>query len=131
LASRRGGPIHVASSRSGPMNVRDDRRTTAAKPFFFNLIGGRRLGAADERTLDVICPSDGLPFAAIARSGAAEVDAAVKAARAAFEGDWGRLTATERGRLLMRLGEAVAARVEELGALEAQDTGKPLSQGRA
>jgi aldehyde dehydrogenase (NAD+) len=113
------------------MNLRDDTRTTTSKPFFFNLIGGRRLGAADERTLDVICPSDGLPFAAIARSGAAEVDAAVKAARAAFEGPWGRLTATERGRLLIRLGEAVAARVEELGSLEAQDTGKPLSQGRA
>ncbi|HEX8663332.1 MAG TPA: aldehyde dehydrogenase family protein, partial [Beijerinckiaceae bacterium] len=48
-----------------------------------------------------------------------------------FEGAWGRLTATERGRLLMRLGEAVAARVEELGALESQDTGKPISQGRA
>ncbi len=103
----------------------------ASRPLHLNLIGGRRTAARDDRTLDVICPSDGLPFAAIARSGPAEVDAAVSAARAAFEGAWGRLAATERGRLLVKLGEAVAARVEELGALESRDTGKPLSQGRA
>ncbi len=96
-----------------------------------NIIGGRLVPALDGRTLDVLCPSDGEAFAAIARSGAADVDAAVGAARAAFEGPWGRFTAVERGRLLSRLGEAIAARVDELGALEAQDTGKPMSQGRA
>lgn len=96
-----------------------------------NVIGRKRQGAADGRTLEVLCPSDGQPFAVIARSGAAEVDGAVQAARAAFDGEWGRLTATERGRLLMRLGEAVASRVDELGELESRDTGKPLAQGRA
>jgi aldehyde dehydrogenase (NAD+) len=112
------------------MNARDER-PAGAKPLHLNVIGGRRVPAADDRTIDVVCPSDGKPFAAIARSGAADIDAAVKAARAAFDGAWGRLTATERGRLLLRLGEAVAARVDELGALESQDTGKPISQGRA
>ena len=112
------------------MNARDER-PAGAKPLHLNLIGGRRVPAADDRTIDVLCPSDGKPFAAIARSGAADIDAAVKAARAAFDAAWGRLTATERGRLLLRLGEAVAARVDELGALESQDTGKPISQGRA
>src|SRR4051794_15275135 len=112
------------------MNARDER-PAGAKPLHLNLIGGRRVPAADDRTIDVVCPSDGKPFAAIARSGAADIDAAVTAARAAFDGAWGRLTATERGRLLLRLGEAVAARVEELGALESQDTGKPISQGPA
>src|SRR5215218_7831052 len=112
------------------MNARDER-PAGAKPLHLNVIGGRRVPAADDRTIDVVCPSDGKPFAALARSGAADIDAAVEAARAAFEGPWGRLTATERGRLLMRLGEAVAARVEELGALESRDTGKPISQGRA
>jgi aldehyde dehydrogenase (NAD+) len=96
-----------------------------------NIVGGRCVPALDERTLDVLCPSDGQVFATIARSGARDVDAAVQAARAAFEGPWGRFTAIERGRLLSRLAEAIAARVDELGALEAQDTGKPLSQGRA
>ena len=113
------------------MNARDERRIAAATPLYLNLVGGKRVPAADDRTIDVVCPSDGTLFAAIARSGAADVDAAVKAARAAFEGAWGRLTATERGRLLMKLADAVAARVDELGTLESQDTGKPISQGRA
>ncbi|WP_163144147.1 aldehyde dehydrogenase family protein, partial [Arhodomonas sp. KWT] len=54
------------------------------------------------------------------------------AARHAFEeGEWGRLTAIERGRLLMRVGELIQANAEELAQLESRDTGKPLSQGRA
>src|SRR5215213_3569711 len=106
-------------------------REDVAHPLQLNLIGGEKRPAADGRVLDVVCPSDGLPFAAVPRSNAADVDAAVAAARAAFDGEWGRLTATERGRLLCALGEAIAARVDELGALESRDTGKPLSQGRA
>ena len=73
----------------------------------------------------------GQVFARIARSGAADVDAAVKAARAAFEGDWGRLDAVERGRLLTKLGQAIADHAQELARLEARDTGKPLRQGAA
>lgn len=108
------------------------RPATAGVGIHANIVDGRRVPAADGRTLDVVCPSDGVVFATMPRSGLADVDAAVAAARDAFEtGPWGRLTATERGRLLVRLGEAVAARVDELGALEAQDTGKPLSQGKA
>ena len=53
------------------------------------------------------------------------------AARAAAEGDWGRATAAERGRVLARLGRLVEARVEELARLEARDVGKPLGQARA
>ena len=113
------------------MNAPDRHPTQTAQRLYLNLIGGERRGANDGRTIEVLCPSDGRAFAAIARSGAAEIDDAVGAARAAFEGAWGKLTATERGRLLMKLGDAVAARVDELGALESQDTGKPISQGRA
>jgi aldehyde dehydrogenase (NAD+) len=112
------------------MNTRTDIDTPSA-PLRLNVIGGKLCGAEDGRSIDVLCPSDGLPFAAIARSGAGEVDVAVRAARAAFDGAWGRLNATERGRVLMRLGEAIASRVDELGELESRDTGKPLSQGRA
>jgi aldehyde dehydrogenase (NAD+) len=113
------------------MNAPDRHPTTNAQRVYLNLIGGERRGANDGRTIEVLCPSDGKPFAAIARSGRPEIDDAVRAARSAFEGAWGKLTATERGRLLMKLGDAVAARVDELGALESQDTGKPISQGRA
>jgi len=97
-----------------------------------NLIDGGWREAADGRTLDCLCPSDGLPFAAIARSGPADVDAAVAAARAAFEtGPWGLMTATERGRILVRLGGSILAHHEELAQIEAQDCGKPLTQARA
>jgi aldehyde dehydrogenase (NAD+) len=97
-----------------------------------NLIGGRWQPSSDGRTLDMVSPSDGKPFARIARGSAADVDAAVRAARRAFEeGAWGRLTALERGRLLMQLGQKVLDHFEELAELEARDTGKPMKQARA
>jgi aldehyde dehydrogenase (NAD+) len=113
------------------MNVRTTERDSTALPLYANLVGGVSGAAADGRFLDVICPSDGRPFARIARSGAADITAAVAAARRAFEGAWGRLTAVERGRLLIKLGQAVADNSAELAALESRDTGKPLKQGAA
>ncbi len=95
------------------------------------LIGGQWRSAASGRTLLLEDPSDGSELAAIARGDAADVDAAVQAARMALAGEWGRLTATERGRVLWRIGQAVAARADELARLEALDVGKPLKQGRA
>ncbi|HOM12186.1 MAG TPA: aldehyde dehydrogenase family protein, partial [Rubrivivax sp.] len=62
---------------------------------------------------------------------AADIDAAVVAAQAALDGEWGRLGAAERGRMLQRLSAAVLERADELARLEALDVGKPLRQGRA
>ncbi len=92
-------------------------------------IAGRWQGA--DATLTLEDPSTGAPLAEIARGGAAEIDAAVVAARAARAGDWGRATAAERGRILARIGELVLARADTLAALEAADVGKPLKQARA
>src|ERR1700733_6964181 len=111
------------------MNVRSP--ASAALSLHGNIIGGVNVGAADGRVLDVLCPSDGKPFAQIARSGSEDVSRAVAAARKAFEGAWGRLTALERGRLLMKLGQAIADHAPELAALESRDTGKPLKHGVA
>ncbi|MEO8157149.1 MAG: aldehyde dehydrogenase family protein [Betaproteobacteria bacterium] len=97
-----------------------------------NLIGGKWQPSSDGRTLDMVSPSDGQAFATIARGTKADVDAAVKAARHAFEeGPWGKMTAVERGRLMTKLGEAILAHHEELSLLEARDCGKPLKQARA
>ncbi|HWQ39568.1 MAG TPA: aldehyde dehydrogenase family protein [Burkholderiales bacterium] len=97
-----------------------------------NLIDGQWRPAADGRTLDVICPSDGNVFARIARGAAADVDAAVRAARRAFdEGPWGRMPALERGRLLAKLSRKILDHFDELAELEARDTGKPMKQARA
>lgn len=92
-------------------------------------VGGR--WAATARRLALVDPSTGEPLARIARCGPAEVDAAVAAAQAALAGEWGRLTATERGRLLMKMSALVAEQAETLARLEARDVGKPLKQGRA
>jgi aldehyde dehydrogenase (NAD+) len=93
-------------------------------------IGGRWLPAADGRTLPVASPSDGEVFDSIPRGGAAEIDAAVAAARASLDGPWGRMTPTERGRLLVKLSLAIAEHHEELAQIEARDTGKPLTTAR-
>jgi aldehyde dehydrogenase (NAD+) len=92
-------------------------------------IGGGWQGAAD--SIPVINPSDGSVIAHIARAGADAIDAAVAAAQAALEGEWGRLTATERGRLLYRLSELVRRDADRLAGLESADVGKPLKQARA
>jgi aldehyde dehydrogenase (NAD+) len=93
-------------------------------------IGGQWVAAQDGRSLPVVSPADGETFEQIARGGAREVDAAVRAARAALSGPWGRMTATERGRVLIRIGQAVQDHAEELAQLEARDTGKPMSTAR-
>lgn len=95
------------------------------------IIDGRKADAADGRTIDVVSPVDGKVFTTIPRGQQADVDAAVTAARAALDGGWGSMTALERGRLLLRLGESVLAHHEELSQLESRDTGKPMSTARA
>ncbi len=86
---------------------------------------------ASGETLPLFNPSDGSLLAQIARGGPADIDAAVAAAQAALDGPWGRLTAAERGRVLMRMSARVLEQADELARLEALDVGKPLKQGRA
>lgn len=94
-------------------------------------VGGRWSPAASGRDLDVVAPAEGRVFARIAAGGAEDIDRAVRAARAAFEGQWGRLAAFERGRLLSKLGHLILDHAEELALLEARDCGKPMKQARA
>ncbi len=95
------------------------------------LIGGSWSAPATGKSLPLINPSDGSTLCNIARGGAADIDAAVGAAQAALDGDWGHMTALERGRVLTRIGQLVLEKVEELATLEAMDVGKPLTQARA
>lgn len=94
-----------------------------------HLIGGRRVAA--EATIPVLNPSDGAEIGRLARGTAREVDAACRAADAALNGPWGRITAAERGRLLLRLAELIRRDAERLAALESLDVGKPIRQARA
>ena len=94
-------------------------------------VGGRWIAPSAGETLPLEDPSRGVAIGSIARGTASDVDAAVASAERALAGDWGRLSATERGRLMMRLSERIMSRVEELAKIEALDVGKPLRQGRA
>ena len=82
-------------------------------------------------TIPVIDPSDGQVKGQIGRATAADVDLAVKAARRALEGPWGRMAAVDRGRLLTKFAGAVQENFDALAAAEALDTGKPTRQARA
>ena len=82
-------------------------------------------------TLPLENPSTGEPIGRIAAAQAADVDEAVNAARKALDGQWGALTAVDRGRLLSGIGRRVAEQVDLLAGLEALDVGKPLKQARA
>jgi len=94
------------------------------------LIGGRWQAAASGESIPLFDPSTGEELSRVGRGGAGDIDAAVAAARAALAGEWGASTATERGRVLARLGALVAAHADDLAELEARDVGKPLSQAR-
>jgi aldehyde dehydrogenase (NAD+) len=99
-------------------------------PVYGHLIGNRWV-ASEPSPLPVVAPATGARFAWLARGGASEIDAAVDAARGALEGEWGRTTAVERGRLMLRFAQKVLDNVERLAWIEAHDTGKPISQARA
>jgi aldehyde dehydrogenase (NAD+) len=95
-------------------------------------IDNRWRPSASGRTVDVYAPAEGIAFAQIAAGNAADIDAAIAAARKAHEtGAWGRFSAAERGRLLSKLGLIVLDHAEELVLIEARDTGKPMKQARA
>ena len=98
-------------------------------------IGGDWRAVPGGATLALEDPSDGSELARIGRGSAADIDDAVAAARAALDGRdasaWGRLSATERGRILSAIGRKVLENVELLAALEVHDVGKPLKQARA
>src|SRR5688572_18058097 len=96
------------------------------------LIGGKWVDAASGKTFPVQNPATGEVIAQVAEGGKEDIDRAVKAARKAFEsGTWPRLTASQRGRLLWKLGDLVLQHVKELAELESLDNGKPVTVARA
>src|SRR5687767_6249037 len=96
------------------------------------LIGGERVAARDGRTFESVDPSTGDAIAQVAHGGPEDVDAAVKAAAAAFEQDskWRQAPAAERSRLLNRLADLIEEHGQELAELESLDNGKPLAYAR-
>ncbi len=96
-----------------------------------HFIDNRWVAPATGESIPVIDPSDGQPFEAIARGNATDIELAVSAARRAYEGAWGKLSAAERSRLMMKLAYKLQDHQEELAQLEGRDCGKPMKQARA
>ncbi|MFV2178957.1 aldehyde dehydrogenase family protein, partial [Actinomadura sp. LOL_011] len=91
---------------------------------FANVVDGARRAAADGRTLDVVDPVSEDVYATSPLSGETDVDAAVEAASRAFE-TWRWTTPADRQRALLKIADAIDARLDELIDVECADTGKP------
>ena len=95
------------------------------------LINGEWVKAKSEQTFQTYDPATGELLAECAQADEVDIDRAVRAARRAFEtGPWPTMTASERGRLIWRLGDLVTEHLEELAELETLDNGKPISVTR-
>jgi len=88
-------------------------------------IDGDFVKSADGATAPTLNPHDNKPIAEVSMAGRADVDKAVQAARAAFP-KWSSMAAMDRGRLLLKLADAIEARADELAKLESLDTGHPM-----
>jgi len=95
------------------------------------LIGGKWVPAKSGKTFETINPSNEEVLALIAEGDKADVDAAVKAARKAFEeGAWPNLGPHQRARLMFKIAELIDEHADELAELETLDNGKPLTFAR-
>src|SRR3954471_1425060 len=97
----------------------------------FNFIANETQASTSGRTIPVIDPSDGQPYDEIQRGTSEDIDVAVRAARNCNESVWSKLSAAERGRLLMRLSNKIAQHTEELAGIEQRDCDKPTKQACA
>ena len=95
------------------------------------LIDGKWVNAASGKTFPTYNPATGEVLAKVAEGDKQDIDAAVKAARKAFDGGpWSRMTASERGRLIWKLADLLEEHTEEFATIETLDNGKPLTVAR-
>src|SRR5258705_1712869 len=100
---------------------------TAGVRSYQNFVNGKWEGATSGKTFPVYDPSTEEVIAHVASADAADVDRAVKAARAAFDsGPWPQTTAQDRGRILFKLAEKIRQNTATLAELECRNTGKPI-----
>ena len=90
-------------------------------------INGQYVGSASGRMFDNINPATGEVISQVHEAGEAEVDAAVKAARAALKGPWSKMTIDQRSKILHAVADGINARFDEFLEAECADTGKPKS----
>src|SRR5260221_8343242 len=95
------------------------------------VVGGGRDHGAEGKTFAGVERGPGKPFAEVAEAGAEDAERAVQIAYRAFEeGRWPRLSATERGRVLLQAATLVRQRLEDIAVIEARNAGKPIRDAR-
>jgi phenylacetaldehyde dehydrogenase len=95
-------------------------------------INGQWVDAASGKTFETPNPATGETLARVAEGDAEDINRAVKAARRAFEeSPWSRMTPSERGRIIWRIGDLILEHVNELAQLESLDNGKPFAVAQA
>jgi 5-carboxymethyl-2-hydroxymuconic-semialdehyde dehydrogenase len=98
--------------------------------FISHYIDGELVASVGGESFDVLDPSTDRVYGKVAAGQAADVDRAVQAAQAALAGSWGRMSARDRSRILMRVADAIESRSDLLAEYESRDTGLPITQAR-
>lgn len=94
------------------------------------LINNEWRDASGGKTMEVVNPATEEVIATVASADKSDVDEAVKAARAALNGPWGKMSARERGRLVSRLADRLLEKADEVARLETLHNGKPIFESR-
>src|SRR5208283_2380875 len=96
------------------------------------LVNGEWVDARSGNSFEVLDPADGEVVSHVPAGEAEDVELAVQAARAAFEdSEWSRMKASDRGRIVWRIGDLILEHADELAAIESIDNGKPVGIARA
>jgi aldehyde dehydrogenase (NAD+) len=119
----------MAATATAPTKARvTPPKVKAEQPM---LIGGKWVPSVSGKTFQTVDPATDRVICEVAEGDKADIDLAVKAARKAMDGPWGRMSAGERGRLISKLADAVESHKDELAALETLDNGKPIADSLA
>jgi aldehyde dehydrogenase (NAD+) len=107
-----------------------ERGIVTIAPSYGLFVDGEFAAAADGRTFATVNPATEEPLAEVALAGEADVDRAVRAARAAYEKVWGPMPGAQRAKYIYRIARLIAERAREFAVLESLDNGKPIKESR-
>ncbi len=108
----------------------ESRDIVSIEPEYGLFVAGAFRPAADGHTFATLNPATEEPLAQVAAAGQADVDAAVAAARSAYEQVWGPMPGSERAKYLYRIARQLQERAREFAVLESLDNGKPIKESR-
>src|SRR5580692_256723 len=122
--------FHSPAPSRKPCKEAPAMETTAPIQNYANFVDGELRDGRDGQRFESTNPATGLLFGRFVESSADDVNAAVRAAAAAFEGPWSKLSPTRRGRLLMRWGDLIAENADHIATLETEQNGKLYAEMR-